>query len=175
MSPLSTSLQSPIVYIIEHGIGELYHLMASNTYYWLITAGSILVFEYLYFLLQASPDEQNVEKHFNMAVKEYQMSGVQTKVMALVAAAVQEHGEDVEVLCPILVDVAKENQMLFLQPRNYWSRTHQQFPCKCARMPRKSQYDSKIHYNQFTACSMVSQNSVIQMYEVHKPEYNEDL
>ncbi|KAI6159845.1 hypothetical protein EDD17DRAFT_1898519 [Pisolithus thermaeus] len=93
MSPLSTSLQSPMMYIVEHGIG------------------SILVFEYMYFLLQVNPDEKNVEKHFKIAVKEYQTSGVQAKVIALIAVAFQEHGENVEVLCPILVNIAKENQM----------------------------------------------------------------
>ncbi|KAI6101818.1 hypothetical protein F5141DRAFT_1135905, partial [Pisolithus sp. B1] len=73
--------------------------------------GSILVFEYMYFSLQVNPDEQNVEKHFRMAVKEYQTSGVQAKVTALIVVAFQEHGENVEVLCPILVNIAKENQM----------------------------------------------------------------
>ncbi|KIN93614.1 hypothetical protein M404DRAFT_487612 [Pisolithus tinctorius Marx 270] len=94
MPTLSPSLRSPMKYVVEHGIG------------------SIIVFEYLYFLLQVNQAHQDdVAKHLTMAVKEYQVSGVQAKVLALIAAAFQEHGENVEVLCPILLGIAKENHM----------------------------------------------------------------
>lgn len=94
MPTLSTSMQCPIMYIAEHGIG------------------SILVFEYLYFLMQVDPThEHGVERHLKIAVKEYQMSGVQAKIIALIAAAFEEYGENVEALVPVLVDIAKANQM----------------------------------------------------------------
>lgn len=74
--------------------------------------GSLIVFEYLYFLLQVNQANQDdVEKHFTVAVQEYLVSGVQAKVIALIAAVFQEHGENVGALCPKLVEIAQENKM----------------------------------------------------------------
>lgn len=91
---LSSSLKTSMAFIVEHGIG------------------SILVFEYFYFLLQVNQENQaGVKKCMSLAVKEYQMSGVQATVIDLIASALQTHGENVEILCPILVDIATANQM----------------------------------------------------------------
>ncbi|KAI6138111.1 hypothetical protein BKA82DRAFT_1004639, partial [Pisolithus tinctorius] len=90
---LSLSKKSSMKYIAQHGIG------------------AILVFEYLYFLLQDKAREGDLQDNLTQAVKQYQTSGVHDNVNKLIDRAFQEHGEDVEVLCPILVDIAKENQM----------------------------------------------------------------
>ncbi|KAI6151490.1 hypothetical protein BKA82DRAFT_2874307 [Pisolithus tinctorius] len=73
--------------------------------------GAILVFEYLYFLLQAKKVNGDFQANLEQAVTRYQTSGVQATVAKLITAAFQHHGEDVEVLTPILVGIAKENQM----------------------------------------------------------------
>ncbi|KAI5997627.1 hypothetical protein F5J12DRAFT_785097 [Pisolithus orientalis] len=73
--------------------------------------GAILVFEYLYFLLQANKVNGDLQANLEQAVRTYQTSGVQATVAKLITAAFQCHGEDVEVLHPILVGIAKENQM----------------------------------------------------------------
>ncbi|KAI6118952.1 hypothetical protein EDD16DRAFT_1895783 [Pisolithus croceorrhizus] len=94
MPTLSPSFDIPMEYIAKQGIG------------------SVIVFEYLYFLLQVNEANQHdVATHFTMAIKKYHISGVQAKVIALIATAFQEHGEDVEILCTNLVDIAKEHQM----------------------------------------------------------------
>ncbi|KAI6128635.1 hypothetical protein EDD16DRAFT_72936 [Pisolithus croceorrhizus] len=54
MPTLSTSKTYSMQYIAEHGIG------------------SILVFEYLYFLLQARSVESILQEHLNLAVETYQ-------------------------------------------------------------------------------------------------------
>ncbi|KAI6139511.1 hypothetical protein BKA82DRAFT_778709 [Pisolithus tinctorius] len=73
--------------------------------------GAILVFEYLYFLLQANKVNGGLQANLEQAVRTYQTSGVQATVAKLITAAFQHHGEDVEVLTPILVGIAKENQI----------------------------------------------------------------
>ncbi|KAI6148778.1 hypothetical protein BKA82DRAFT_992678 [Pisolithus tinctorius] len=74
--------------------------------------GSILVFEYLYFLLQINEGScDDVEECLILAVKEYQMSGIQATVIDLIAAGLQTHGQNIGALCNVLVDIAKANQM----------------------------------------------------------------
>lgn len=91
---LSTSLKSPMRFIAEHGIG------------------TILVFESLYFLLQVKKEsQQDIQAHVTLAVEQYQTSGVQGRVIKLIEEAFSRHGENVEDLWPVLVDIAKENQM----------------------------------------------------------------
>ncbi|KAI6009225.1 hypothetical protein EDC04DRAFT_860841 [Pisolithus marmoratus] len=81
-----------IIHVVEQGIG------------------CILVFEYSYFLMEVE-DEQNVQRSITAAVKHYQASGTQSNVMKLIHKAFEDHGEDVETLCPILVDIVKDNQI----------------------------------------------------------------
>ncbi|KAI6041132.1 hypothetical protein EDC04DRAFT_1330346 [Pisolithus marmoratus] len=57
--------------------------------------GVILVLEYLYFCCRQKLDKMTCR----------------SSVSKLVTKAVQEYGENVEILCPILVDVAKAHQM----------------------------------------------------------------
>ncbi|KAI6008592.1 hypothetical protein EDC04DRAFT_2610894 [Pisolithus marmoratus] len=56
-------------------------------------------------------DQQDFQRFLTMAVEEYQTSGVQARVNKLVAVAFQHHGDNAEALCPVLVDIAKENQI----------------------------------------------------------------
>ncbi|KIO12043.1 hypothetical protein M404DRAFT_994085, partial [Pisolithus tinctorius Marx 270] len=93
MPTLSTSKKYSMKFVVEHGIG------------------CTLVFEYLYFLLQARQGRSHFQADLTVAVTEYQTSGVQANVNQHIEAAFQEYGEDVEILCPILVDIARENQM----------------------------------------------------------------
>lgn len=93
MPMLSASMTSSMKFVVEHGIGCL------------------LVFEYLHFLFQGKNGTRYLEEDLAVAVRAYQISGVQANVHQLIEAAFQEHGEDVENLCPILVDVARKNQM----------------------------------------------------------------
>lgn len=91
MPILSISMPPEMKSLVEHGIG------------------SIIVFEYLYFLLQVkNRDEQ---RSLTLAAEEYQKSGRQHIVCKQIEAVFQEHGENVKILCPILVDIAKQNQM----------------------------------------------------------------
>ncbi|KAI5980692.1 hypothetical protein EDC04DRAFT_3100364 [Pisolithus marmoratus] len=71
----------------------------------ILVGGCILVFEYSYFLMELKEDEQDVQRHITAAVEQYQASGTQGNVMELIHKAFEEHGEDVETLCPILVDI----------------------------------------------------------------------
>ncbi|KAI5990567.1 hypothetical protein F5J12DRAFT_475985 [Pisolithus orientalis] len=81
MPKLSPLMQSSMKFIAQHGIG------------------AILVFEYLYFLLQGKGRKGDLQENLTLAVKHYQTS------------AFQEHGENVEVLCSIFLDIAKKNQI----------------------------------------------------------------
>ncbi|KIK22271.1 hypothetical protein PISMIDRAFT_680487, partial [Pisolithus microcarpus 441] len=54
MPTMSSSVQYSMQYYAEHGLG------------------SILVFEYLYFLLQVQDGRNNIQECLNLAVKEYQ-------------------------------------------------------------------------------------------------------
>ncbi|KAI6000264.1 hypothetical protein EDC04DRAFT_1070728 [Pisolithus marmoratus] len=56
--------------------------------------GAILVLEYLYFLLQIKDQRNDLES-----------------VHKIINEAFQDHGENVEILCLILLQVAKEKQM----------------------------------------------------------------
>ncbi|KAI6113984.1 hypothetical protein F5141DRAFT_684951 [Pisolithus sp. B1] len=82
-----------------------------------MVSGSILVFEYLYFLLQARNAQNSLQEHLTLAVEAYQSSGVHTKVSMLIQTAFQKYGEDVETLCPILVNIAEENQLSMMLSR----------------------------------------------------------
>ncbi|KAI6151543.1 hypothetical protein BKA82DRAFT_1006718 [Pisolithus tinctorius] len=92
MPSLATTPQSSMQHVVEHGIGAL------------------LVFEYSYFLLQAETGMTS-QQCWAFAVRAYQTSDVKAKVHQLIQAAFMEHGEDMKNLCPILVDIAQENQM----------------------------------------------------------------
>ncbi|KAI6099959.1 hypothetical protein EDD16DRAFT_494331 [Pisolithus croceorrhizus] len=54
MPKLFTTMTNSTLYVAEHGIG------------------SILVFEYLYFLLQARDDQDGLQEHLTLAVERYQ-------------------------------------------------------------------------------------------------------
>ncbi|KAI6026816.1 hypothetical protein BKA83DRAFT_4491262 [Pisolithus microcarpus] len=73
--------------------------------------GAILVFEYLYFLLQEKDGSNSLQEDLNLAAEEYKSSGIHAKVNKLIQAAFQNHGDDVETLCPILVKIAQQNQL----------------------------------------------------------------
>ncbi|KAI6102598.1 hypothetical protein EDD16DRAFT_346556 [Pisolithus croceorrhizus] len=73
--------------------------------------GAILVFEYLYFLLQEKAGGNDLQEDLNFIVEKYQSSGIQAKVNKLIQEAFKVHGNNVEILCPILVDIALQNQL----------------------------------------------------------------
>ncbi|KAI6097634.1 hypothetical protein EDD16DRAFT_596921 [Pisolithus croceorrhizus] len=73
--------------------------------------GAILVFEYLYFLLQVQGGWDNLQDSLTLAVKEYQSSGTHAKVNESIQKAFEKYGDNVDNLCPVLVHIAKENQL----------------------------------------------------------------
>ncbi|KAI6168705.1 hypothetical protein EDD17DRAFT_637077 [Pisolithus thermaeus] len=93
MPMLSISMQSSRQYIAEQGLG------------------AILVFEFLYFLLQVQGGWHNLQEGLTLAVKEYQSSGIHAKVNESIHKAFEKYGDDVDNLCPVLVHIAKENQL----------------------------------------------------------------
>ncbi|KAI6106264.1 hypothetical protein EDD16DRAFT_194405 [Pisolithus croceorrhizus] len=74
-------------------------------------AGAILVFEYLYFLLQVQHGWCNLQESLTLAVKEYQSSGIHAKVNESIQQAFLKYGDNVDDLCAVLVHIAKENQL----------------------------------------------------------------
>ncbi|KAI6094772.1 hypothetical protein F5141DRAFT_835906 [Pisolithus sp. B1] len=77
----------------------------------LMVAGAVLVFEYLYFLLQARNGRQDLQEDLTSAVEQYQSSGTCAKVNTLIQEAFEKYGDNVDVLCPILVHIAQQNQL----------------------------------------------------------------
>ncbi|KIN97617.1 hypothetical protein M404DRAFT_889515 [Pisolithus tinctorius Marx 270] len=93
---LSTSQQCPLQALAEHGIG------------------CVIVFEFLFFQLQVKDGGTNrmdLQQDLTVIVRKYQKSGVQSTVIACIAEAFQQHGENVDDLCPTLVGIAQANQM----------------------------------------------------------------
>ncbi|KIK17282.1 hypothetical protein PISMIDRAFT_685397 [Pisolithus microcarpus 441] len=82
--------------------------------------GAILVFEYLYFLLQVKDGRNGLQEDLNLAAKEYKRSGIHAKVNKLIQEAFQNHGDDVEILCPILVKIAQQNQLCKILKDAVW-------------------------------------------------------
>ncbi|KAI5988202.1 hypothetical protein EDD15DRAFT_2371633 [Pisolithus albus] len=99
MPTFSSSMQYSRQYYAEHGLG------------------SILVFEYLYFLSQVPDGSNHMQEFWTLAVKEYQSSGIQNKVNESIQKAFEKCGNNVDALCPILVHIAKENQLSKILPR----------------------------------------------------------
>ncbi|KAI6022615.1 hypothetical protein EDC04DRAFT_3092751 [Pisolithus marmoratus] len=93
MPTMANSMQYSLQYTAEQG------------------TGTILVLEYLYFLLQGKDGKHDVQVDLDLAVGEYQTSGTRESVLKLINEAFQEHGKNMELLCPILVQVAKEKKM----------------------------------------------------------------
>ncbi|KAI6038359.1 hypothetical protein EDC04DRAFT_1995361 [Pisolithus marmoratus] len=87
MPALSPSIQYSMQYTAEQGI------------------------EYMYFLLQATDGKQDWQAYLDVAAEEYENSGTRASVCKLIKAAFQEHDANLDILCPIFVQVAKENQM----------------------------------------------------------------
>ncbi|KAI6104561.1 hypothetical protein EDD16DRAFT_1637176, partial [Pisolithus croceorrhizus] len=71
-----------------------------------MVAGAILLFEYLYFLLQVKTVGNDLQENLNFIVEKYQSSGIHAKVNKLIQEAFKMHGNNVEILSPILVDIA---------------------------------------------------------------------
>ncbi|KAI6104273.1 hypothetical protein EDD16DRAFT_1699753 [Pisolithus croceorrhizus] len=102
MPTLSTSMQSSMQYVAEHGIG------------------AVLVFEYLYFLLQARNAQRGLQEYLNLAIQTYQSSGIHDQVNKLIQEAFQKYGEDVETLSPVFVGIAEENKLSKMLNKNAW-------------------------------------------------------
>ncbi|KAI6013898.1 hypothetical protein EDC04DRAFT_680293 [Pisolithus marmoratus] len=93
MPTLSNSMQHSLQFTAEHGIG------------------AILVLEYFYFLVQDKDARNDLQAALDLSVAEYQTSGTRESVCKHINEAFQAHGENVDILCPILLQVAKEKQM----------------------------------------------------------------
>ena len=94
--------------LIIHGAGEgpssLYIL--PEMYF----TGCILVFEYLYFLLQSSNNDP--EHALKLAVDTYQSSGTQATVISSLQDAIQQYGNDHDTLLDrVIIDIILHNQM----------------------------------------------------------------
>ncbi|KAI6159460.1 hypothetical protein EDD17DRAFT_906600 [Pisolithus thermaeus] len=76
-----------------------------------LIAGAILVFEYLCFLLQVQCGVDSLQESLTLVVKEYQNSGIQTKVNESIQKAFVKYGDNVDNLCLVLMHIAKENQL----------------------------------------------------------------
>ncbi|KAI6002678.1 hypothetical protein EDC04DRAFT_1039011 [Pisolithus marmoratus] len=100
MPPLSDSVLYSMQYTAEQGIG------------------TTLVLEYLYFLLQGKDGQIDVQAVLDLAVAAYQTSGIRESVCKLINEAIQQHGNDMENLSPIFVQIAKDKQMSRNMQRN---------------------------------------------------------
>ncbi|KAI6102069.1 hypothetical protein EDD16DRAFT_367833 [Pisolithus croceorrhizus] len=59
----------------------------------------------------------NLQESLNLAVKEYQSSGIHAKVNESIQKAFQKYGDNVDNLCPVLVHITKENQLSMMISR----------------------------------------------------------
>ncbi|KAL4063487.1 hypothetical protein V8B97DRAFT_1992056 [Scleroderma yunnanense] len=71
-------------------------------------AGCILIFEYLYFYMQATTDQKDI---ITLAVKEYQQSSTQSTVVNALYHTIQEHSKDHFKLLQAIFDIIVENCM----------------------------------------------------------------
>ncbi|KAI6167779.1 hypothetical protein EDD17DRAFT_862410 [Pisolithus thermaeus] len=58
----------------------------------------------------------DLQKDLTSAVEQYQSSGTNAKVNTLIQEAFEMYGDDVDVLCPILVGIAQQNR-LYAEPQ----------------------------------------------------------
>ncbi|KAI6100029.1 hypothetical protein EDD16DRAFT_1526655 [Pisolithus croceorrhizus] len=86
MPTLSTSMESSRQFIAEQGLGEFHAA-----------------------IVQHGLDV--LQESLTLAVKEYQSSGIHAKVTKSIQKAFEKYGDNVDNLCPVLVHIAKENQL----------------------------------------------------------------
>ena len=93
---------------IIHGAGEgpsSLHILPEMYF-----TGCILVFEYLYFLLQSSSNDP--EHALKLAVNTYQSSGTQATVTNSLQDVIQQYGNDHDALFNrVIIDIILHNQM----------------------------------------------------------------
>ena len=70
--------------------------------------GCILIFEYLYFLLQSNKHPRHA---LELVVNTYQNSGIQTTVINSLQNVIQQHGDDHDTLSKVIIDIIVNNQM----------------------------------------------------------------
>ena len=73
--------------------------------------GCVLIFEYLYFLLQNNKDESHI---LELAINTYQQSGLQATVVHSLQDVIQQHGDDYDTLEKAVIDIVLNNQMCML-------------------------------------------------------------
>ena len=73
--------------------------------------GCVLIFEYLFFLLQNNKDESHILK---LAINTYQQSGIQATIVNSLQNAIQQHGDDYDTLFKVIIDIVLNNQMCML-------------------------------------------------------------
>ena len=82
-----------------------------QTFSQLYFIGCVLIFEYLFFLLQSNKDESHILK---LAINTYQQSGIQATVVNSLQNAIQQHGDDYDILFKVIIDIVLNNQMCML-------------------------------------------------------------
>ncbi|KAI6022295.1 hypothetical protein BKA83DRAFT_4126019 [Pisolithus microcarpus] len=87
MPTLSSSMQYSMQYYAEHALD-------GETWLMIVQGG-----------------RNNFQECLNLAVKEYETSGIHTKVDELIQKAFENHGKNVDDLCPHLVHIVQEYQL----------------------------------------------------------------
>ena len=100
-APIFNHMQKSII----HGAGERYSfpLYSSND-----ITGCILIFEYLYFLLQSNKNQRHT---LELAINTYQKSGIQATVINSLQDAIHQYENDHDTLSKVIIDIIINNQM----------------------------------------------------------------
>ena len=113
---MAPALFSNIKKSITHGAGEghclgpFFHILSEQCF-----VGCILVFEYLYFLLQSNKDEKHAS--LELAINTYHTSGTQATVANSLQNAIDQHyGDNHDTLSRAIIDIILSNQMCKLSP-----------------------------------------------------------
>ena len=106
-APIFNHMQKSII----HGAGERYSfpLYSSNN-----ITGCILIFEYLYFLLQSN--NLNQRHTLELAIDTYQKSGTQATVSNSLQDAIHQHENNHDTLSKVIIDIIVDNQMCKSSP-----------------------------------------------------------
>ena len=105
-APIFNHMQKSII----HGAGERYSflLYSSNN-----ITGCILIFEYLYFLLQRNKNQRHT---WELAINTYQKSGIQATVINSLQDAIHQYENDHDILSKVIIDIIMDNQMCKSSP-----------------------------------------------------------
>ena len=97
---------------IIHGAGEGYSDLFSYFFKWYFT-GCILIFEYLYFLLQSNKDGRH---SLDLAINTFQNSGTQATVINSLQDVIQQYGDNHDTLSKAIISIIIDNRMCKSSP-----------------------------------------------------------